>query len=203
MKRFLSMTVFIAAAVVSGYGQAANQPTSQCTLKVAQAPTIRGLKLGMKMDDVLEMFPGSRENDQYIRDLLAGNDLWPNFGVLSFNISPNMYPGKERFAGVSALYFTFVDARLVQYTVQYGRPPWPRLDDFINKTAGALKLPQADSWVRDNEQRKNLMCDGFSIWAEAHDGSGSLILRAGVNPNKILDERRVAAEEEERRTFKP
>jgi hypothetical protein len=153
---------------------------------------------------VRAIFHSIRDNDQNIRSHLAEETIAFNYGFVNLNIVPSSYPVKEHFAGVIAVYFTFIDARLVQYTIQYGRPPWPRLDDFINRTADALKLPQADRWVADNPNRKLLTCDGFLIRASTQSGAEAyLSLLTGEDPNEIQRKRRAAAEEEARRVFKP
>ena len=202
MKYILSMTVFIAAAAISTFGQAAAPQASQCALKMAQAPAIRGIKLGMRIDEVLAMFPGTRE-DENIRIATSDNQSYPRFGVINFGVAPSAYASKERFAGIGSLYFTFVDGGMVKYEVEYARPPWPRLDDFINKIAAAFQLPQADKWIAENPNRRNLICDGFRMQATTHDSRGFLIVIRGDDPYKIQRDRRAAAEEEERRDFRP
>src|SRR6266550_2070266 len=52
-------------------GQTANPggPKEICSLVVAQAPDIKGLKLGMTSDEVLADFPGSRDDAEVHSDL--------------------------------------------------------------------------------------------------------------------------------------
>ena len=118
MKYSLWISVAIALAATWTCGQTPTPQTSPCALKIAQAPVIRGLKLGMKVDDILAMFPGSREND-YVKNALSDNEFFPRFGVIDFGFSPSQFGDKERFAGINSFYFTFLDGRMVRYGVDY------------------------------------------------------------------------------------
>lgn len=202
MKYILSLAAVFLSASISTFGQAPAAQTLQCSLKVAQSPAVRGIKLGMKVDDVLALFPGSRENE-YIKSALTANPGFPNYGMISFGIAPFQYPTKERYVGISQLSFIFVDGRTVRFYVEYGRPPWPRVDEFIDKISDALQLPPKANWTADNQGRKNLLCDGFRIRAATLDQRGSLSIETDDDPYKIQRERRAAEEEKERREFKP
>jgi hypothetical protein len=166
------------------------------------------MKLGMTLDEVLAFFPGSRE-DEYIKNEIAnvgsysGITTLPRFGVVNFSVNPAQYSSKQKFAGIESLSFTFLDDHLVVYSVQYSRPPWPKLDEFVDKVAGAFHLPAADKWTSENALRKNLECDGFKLQAFTQDGRAGLILRTGDDPLVTQRERRAASEAEARREFRP
>jgi len=199
MKYILSIAAVFLSAAISSFSQA---QTNQCSLKVAQSPAVRGIKLGMKMDEVLALFPGSRENE-YIKNTITGNPEFPNFGVISFGIAPFQYPNKERYLGIDQFGFVFVDGRLVQYSVEYGRASWPRMDEFIEKITAAFQLPPARNWTSDNQARRNLICNGFHVQAFTRDYRGALVVATDDEPFKIRRERSAAADEKERRDFKP
>jgi hypothetical protein len=207
MKYAFAVTILITATGFV-YSQQTVARSSQCSAKLAQSPAVRGIKLGMTLDDVLVLFPGSRE-DAYIKNEIAnvgsysGIDTLPRFGVVNFSVIPAQYSTKQKFAGIESLSFTFLDDRLVVYSVQYSRPPWPRLDEFVDKVAGAFDLPAADKWTSENAQRKSLECDGFRLQAFTRDGRAGLILRTGADPVVTQRERRAAAEAEARREFRP
>lgn len=61
MKRIFLAAIYTLFALAA-YGQAQTTPPgmSPCTLAAAKAPAIRGVKLGMKIDDVLALFSGQR-----------------------------------------------------------------------------------------------------------------------------------------------
>ena len=116
--------IFLAALCVltgvSNYGQAQTMPAavSSCTLSPAKAPAIRGVNLGMKVHEVLALFPGSAENND-IKAALAKAEGFPNFGLASIYIYPRDYSTKDRFAGIASIQFMFFDGRVDQYEVDY------------------------------------------------------------------------------------
>src|SRR5947207_12916217 len=103
MKRILSVTIMILAAVTI-YGQT----PAPCTLKPAQAPVIRGVKLGMKTEEMLALFPGSSDQDG-IKSAISKPEGYPHFGVVGISITPNVYSTKERFAGIAGYTLLLVD----------------------------------------------------------------------------------------------
>lgn len=199
MRTALVMT-FIAAAALSTAGQTVTAPAIPCTVKVA--PVIRGIKLGMTTNDVLAMFPGSRENEMVRNSLTAGQN-YGSFGLTGFFVFPSQYPSKERFSGVSTINFTFVDERLVQYGIAYDGPPWPHAADFINKIASAFKLPPAENWTVDQGVYKAVSCDGFKVRTSVSNSGASISVLTGEDPSKIQTERRAASEEKRRQDFRP
>src|SRR5687768_3854765 len=66
-----------------------------CSLTLAGAPVIKGLKLGMTADDVLALFPGSKD-DPDVRALLARPPS--QFGVSELVIRPGKYESGKNFA---------------------------------------------------------------------------------------------------------
>jgi hypothetical protein len=85
-----------------------------CELTLAEAPLINGLKLGMTSDEVLALFPGSRE-DAEIRSTLSGPPS--KFGTSSFVITPNLYESKEKFSGMSQITLRLLAGRVSNFTV--------------------------------------------------------------------------------------
>src|SRR5438105_2015831 len=63
-----------------------NKPTCQLTL--AGAPDIKGLRLGLTLEQVLALFPGSNE-DAEIRSRLSQPPS--RFGVSGFSLRPDKY----------------------------------------------------------------------------------------------------------------
>jgi hypothetical protein len=202
MKYILFLAAVFISTVTPTLGQASPAQPNRCALKLAQSPAIRGIRLGMKLDDVLALFPGSREND-YVKFTLAANSASSNFGLINIGISPALYPNKERFLGIDQFSFVFVDEQMVRLYAEYRQPPWPRLDEFIDKVSGAFQLPPSAQWAVENAARKNLMCDGFRIRVATQDQRASLTIEINDDPYKIQRERRDAAEEKARREFKP
>jgi hypothetical protein len=199
MRSIVVMT-FVMTAALSAAAQNATPPATQCTVKVA--PVIRGIKLGMSADEVLAMFPGSRENEM-VKSALTAGENFASFGLTGFIVFPGQYPSKERFTGISSTTFTFVDGRLLQYGVVYDRPPWPHAADFINKIAAAFKLPPAEYWTNDQGGAKALSCDGFRVRTYVSNPGASITVMASDDPYKVQTERRAAFEEKARQEFRP
>lgn len=206
--------IFLAAictlTALSAYGQAQTAPPAiaPCTLNIAKAPAVRGVKLGMKIDEVLAMFPGSAE-EVGVKASFDKADGYPKFGTVGISISPSQYSTKDRFAGISGFNFWFLDGRIAQYEVQYQLPPvgpkWNRVDDFIAKMAEAFQLPPVASWAGDQNDasRKSLKCDGFQLQASNLNFRGSLTVATVDTPYKIRQQRQTEFEEKIRREFKP
>jgi hypothetical protein len=191
---------FVLAAGLPAAAQNGAPPPTQCTVKVA--PVIRGIKLGMTTDEVLAMFPGSRENEM-VKNALTAGESYGSFGLTGLLVFPDQYPGKERFNGISSATFTFIDGRLLQYSVVYDRPPWPHAVDFINKIAAAFKLPPAENWTNDQGGYKALSCDGFRVRTYVSNPGASISVMASEDPFKIQTERRAKFEEKARQEFRP
>ena len=208
MKRIFLAAIYTLIAT-SAYGQTQTTPgMSPCTLAAAKAPAIRGVKLGMKIDDILALFPGSAENDE-IKTAIAKADGYPNFGVVNIFVGPSEYSTKDRFAGIADFRFVFFDGRVDQYEVEYeslpGGPVWRRVDDWVTKLVEAFGLPAATDWTVDQNisSRKSLKCDGFQLQASNLNFRGNLTVSTLDPPYKKQQERRAAYEEKLRREFKP
>jgi hypothetical protein len=203
MKRiFLAAICTLTALSAYGQAQTALPGVSPCTLDVAQAPAIRGVKLGMTVDELLAVFPGSAENQQ-IKRSLAEAEGNPRFGAAFFSISPT----GERFAGISNYAVQAFDRRIVGLYVAYEGPPngprWTNVDDLAEKFVESFKLPSTANWLLDRSDiRRGLQCHGFQVFALISGDRATLML---VEPEWMQTQKtRLAAyEEQKRREFKP
>lgn len=210
MKRILLATAILALTALSANSQTKTPApvTQACKLAVAQAPAIRGVKLGMKVNEVLGLFPGSAENND-IRSALALAEGFPNFGMASVFVFPREYTTRDRFAGISNFRFTFADGRLYQYEVEYEPPPgapvWRHVDDWVGKLADTFGLPAAMDWAVDKNisSRKSLKCEGFQMEVSNLNFRGNLVVATLDTPLQKQRERRAAYEDKLRREFKP
>ena len=200
MKYILAFSMLVTATGAI-YGQPAVSQSNQCALNLAQAPAVRGIKLGMKLEQVLALFPVSEQHD-YVKNLIANRASFPSYGVISFVGVPTSR-NKDQFPNIRSLDFVFVDDNLVRYEIGYEWPPWPKLEDFVDKVAAAFHLPPANNWASDGSVRKNLACDGFRLQAMTRDGNATLTVRTAAEPSEIQRERRAAAEAQARRDFRP
>ena len=165
MKRFFAIGLLvICVSVVSGQtNEARSHAQATCTMKLAQSPAINGLKLGMTPEEVLALFPGSRE-DAEVRASLSSPP--PKFGVSSLSLTPEKYGSKSKFAGVSHISLTLLDGRVSTLNVNYNGPEWKHVDQFVTKFSEGTQLPPASAWeayVGMDTQLKTLKCKEFEV----------------------------------------
>ena len=196
MKPLLVLMILATSALGQTQGE-----VPKCSLTLAQSPTIRGLKLGMDVEEVLRYFPDRSVDPQVRRALL---DADKQFGRASFHAP--IYPNRaeSKFAGISQFFFEFLDKRLTSFSVHYEGPEWNNVDEFISKLAEPLKLQSANYWTPSNlPNGKTLKCTGFEVsaWVE-RGGSNSVRVR---NPaaEEIVKDRQTEAKERARKEFRP
>ena len=198
--KLLFVSMILVALASSTLGQTQTE-VPKCSLTLAQSPTIRGLRLGMEVEEVLQHFP-DRSVDPAVRRLLLDADK--QFGVAKFMAPTHPYSSEPKFAGISQFYFEFLDKRLSSFSVLYEGPEWNNVDEFISKLADSLKLPSANNWTPSNLPTiKTLNCAGFEVKVFlGSPGSTSLQVR---NPaaEQTVRNRQKEVKERARKEFKP
>jgi hypothetical protein len=132
-------------------------------LSMSQAPDVAGLKLGMTIEQVLSLFPGS-ETDKEIRASLSRPVN--KFGVKTLVIHPAKFSADKKFDGVNQIVLTFLDGRISTLNVSYSGPVWANVNEFVSKFAQEKGLPGSDSWDAKSgvdNQLKTLKCSDFEI----------------------------------------
>lgn len=171
--------------------------TAPCSLVMDQAPVINGLRLGMTPDQVLALFPGSKE-DEEVRSALAKPPS--PFGVSGLLIRPDKFGSKEKFAGVTQITFTLLDGRVSSINVGYNGPEYSHVDKFVAKFTEGTILPMPDAWeayVGMDTQMKTLTCKDFEIriFAGGKGGNLNYVLMKDLVADKTLKDRRAKARE--------
>lgn len=174
---------------------APTQDKPKCTLTLASVPAVNGLKLGMTTDEVLALFPGSKE-DAEVKSKLAGPP--GKFGTSSFVIRPAKFESKEKFAGIGQITFSLLDGRVSDLTVGYDGPEYSHVDKFVTKFVEGTNLPAADQWeayVGLDTQMKTLTCTDVEIRVFAGGPGGNLnyVLMRDLEAVKKLKDRRAKA----------
>src|SRR5215470_3526489 len=130
MTRILIVFLFTAILTITALSQTQNQPENApvCNLSLSQAPAIRGIRLGMKPDEWLKLFPGSAQ-DEKVKAILDRPPTYPQYGLNSIVFEPlsssSGWGGafkllsKEEFSGVDRVYLTLFDNQIVQFQVFY------------------------------------------------------------------------------------
>lgn len=177
---------------------ASSQEKMPCTLTLAGAPTVNGLRLGMTTDEVLAVFPGSKE-DVDLRPSLSRPPS--QFGQTSFVIRPDKYESKANFAGISQISFSFLDARVSNFSLGYNGPEYPHVDELVEKFVQGTTLPglsQWDPYAGMDNTMKVLKCAGFEVNAFIGGEGGNLnhvLVKDLIADQKLKDRRKKAREQ--------
>ena len=150
------------------------QEREPCTLKLAGAPAIDGLRIGMTPDEVLALFPGSKDDPEVRADVSRAPD---KFGRSTIVLKPITDEAKARFVGVREVSLTLLDGHTSGFTVNYNGPAWPHVDQFVEKFVEGKNLPPVDQWEPDasiGHQLKALKCTDFEVRVFAGGPGGSL-----------------------------
>ena len=172
----------------------ANQEKQPCALKLAGAPAVNGLRLGMATDELLALFPGSKDD----AEVTASATGLTRFGTATVVIRPDRYRSKENFPGISQVTVRLADGRVYEFTVNYNGPEFSHVDKFVTKFVESTGLPPADQWdayVGMDNQMKTLTCAEFEVRAFAGGQGGSLnyVVVKDLVADKKLKNRRAKA----------
>jgi hypothetical protein len=186
------------AATTAVSPQTENAPTqdkAKCTLTLASIPAVNGLKPRMTTDEVLALFPGSKEDGE-VRALLSRPAS--QFGGSELLIRPDKYESKEKFAGIKQISFDLLDGRVSNLTVGYNGPEYSHVDKFVTKFVEGTNLPAADQWeayVGMDTQMKTLTCADVEVrvFAGGQGGNLNYILMRDLTADKELKDRRAKA----------
>jgi len=181
------------------------QEKQPCPFKISEAPILKGLKLGMTPDEVLKVFPGSKD-DPDVRSQLSQPPT--EFGATRLSIRPERYENKADFREISLITFSTLDGRVSTIALNYRGPQFSHVDEFITKFVENTNLPGADQWepfVGQDTQLKTLTCAEFSLrlYAGGEGGNQNYVLIEDLEAGKKLKERKRKAREQASPTPNP
>lgn len=173
---------------------AQEKPT--CALTMAGAPDINGLKPGLTTDEVLALFPGSKDD---VETRAAVSRPPSQFGVSGFTLRPAKF-SNDKFSGVGHITFTVLDGRMSSFSVGYNGPEYPHVDKFVAKVIEGTNLPPVDQWqpfVGMDSQLKTLTCKDFEVkvFAGGEGGKLNYVLMQDLEADKTLKDRKKKARE--------
>ncbi len=177
-----------------------------CPLRMAVAPVLHGLKLGMTRDEVLAVFPESKD-DPDLKTLLSRPPS--QFGGTELMIHPQKYEkSKDKFPGIDHIKFSFLDGHASTINVGYAGPAYSHVDEFVNKFVAGSSLPSADQWQAYpglDTQMKTLTCQDFEvrIFAGGEGGNLNYVLLMDREAEKTLKDRRAKARAQAKPTTSP
>lgn len=187
-----------------------------CQLTLAQAPKFRGIQLGMSLQELLTLFPGSEENPNVKLRLAQAKKLDDRPGIAFFGFDSKQYQNmketKELFADIAGYHFRIFDDRMVSFTVYF---PEYRTDfnwqwtisAWEKKLSETFNLPVSKDWGDSNRNSNGssaLQCNGFSITAQADGRTSQFTVQETIVPTveEQAQERKQKAMEKIRQEFK-
>lgn len=206
MKRHIifGFCIIVAAALsVAGQTPSNSAPQSGCNLTLAQSPEIRGIRLGMSPEALMNLFP----EETYrlaVRRAVEESKQADNYGSGRFNLQPQINVPDSRFTNVYRISIGLLDERVVNFTVEYTSPLWDDVDQFIARLSEAFGLPSAEAWrAAEGEGRKTLICNDFEVQVSVSTARQNWVRVRNPSTTNIVQARAQAARENERRAFRP
>jgi hypothetical protein len=189
-----------ASATVSA-AESNQQSPADCALTISAAPAVKGLRLRMTAEEMLALFPGSKD-DQEVKASLA--KVSP-VGTSSVLIQPSKYLPKKEADGVTQIAVNLLDGRISNFTVSYNGPAYSHVDQFVAKVAEVTGFPPAEQWQPFegmDTQSKVLKCTDFEVrvFAGGEGGNLNYVLMQDLEADKEVKERRRKAREKARPT---
>src|ERR1051325_3188530 len=181
--------------VANSNASAEQTPNSNCQLSMAGAPNIKGLKLGMTPDEVLLLFPSSKDDEEVRKHLSQPPSP---FGVSDFIIRPEKFGSKDKFKDVTQITFNCLDGRVSAFTVGFNGPEYAHVDQFVTKFIEGTNLPPVDQWqayVGMDNQLKMLSCKDFEVrvFVGGEGGKLNYVFVKHLEADKKLRDRRAKA----------
>jgi hypothetical protein len=171
-------------------------PAPECTL--TQAPALYGIELGMSVEQVLSLFPGSSQ-DTDVRRMLEKSKTSGTFGVTDLQLVPSRYIPETKYVNIRVLTLRFLDGRAFSVHALYRGPRWHSTDEFINSMSDEMNLPAPETWeAMPPLHEKFLRCSGFEVrffGSPSGSGFGNFIRLIDLAAEKTLTERQTAAKE--------
>ena len=179
-------------------------PKPTCKLTLAQAPAIRGLRLGMTSDELFALFPANERQEFERAQQLKSAELAPAYGFTSFHFRLSDYAAMERFTGISGLTFGLFDKKVESITAYYWNTPQfdnaGQLMEIITRQFG---LPEFKDWPGYNQYSTthSLACEGFKFELDGLSHNFSIVL-TDPTYKKIVEDRKQADLAKKREGFK-
>ena len=180
------------------------EETPTCKLTAAQAPTIRGLHLGMTVDELIELFPGANPND--LKGRVEQAKSYPSFGQSVYSFRGTQH--KDRFENVSFDVSLF-DRRVRSFNIGYpfnnytGTGFIYNREQLLEKLNTSFSLPADMKWQGDGYPQIQLVCQDLTLKVNYQN---SLYITVEDRPkffDEILKQRQEEDKAKKRTEFKP
>jgi hypothetical protein len=205
MKRIIASFFILVLSMISTFAAVKSQQPAQsnCTLTAANSPSVRDIRLGMSLQELLALFPAGSKRKEMKEALDKARETTGN-EIVYLPFDPVSDGGGERFSGVDSVRAGIYKGQVVDFNVSYVSPSWKTVEEWIEKLSQTFGLPKAGAWVVGPNENPNkvLKCKEVEIEAGIQGGGASIRIR-NVEFSKTVDERKEAEEERKRRVFKP
>jgi len=205
MNRIVVAPFILALIPMTMHAQTTSQAPAQpkCLLTEANSPTVRGVRLGMSVEQLLALFPGSVKRKELKETIEKAKAVNSNEMVF-IPFEPALDANKDRFVGVDTVVAGVYKGRVIDFSVTYIGVTLGSIDEWIGKLAETLNLPARQEWVVGPNETPNkvLKCSGIEIEGAIQGGGASIRLR-NAEFLKGMEGRTTAPEEKKLRDFKP
>jgi hypothetical protein len=144
-----------------------------CTLEVGEAPSIRGIKLGMTVSEVKGLYPNIKEPSKP-----------DEIGISTVLYSPSIIQAPiEKLKGIDSLFLLFFKGKLYDIDVSYKEPSYWQEISELAKPLNLLNLP--------DKNYATAKCQGFEATIFHHSDDQKLTLsdtRVGMVIGALLIE---------------
>jgi hypothetical protein len=166
-----TLLLLLAAALLCARGAAARQ--EPCRLERSVAPDYGGVMLGMRVEELALMFPGSEDLQKGPPAGDASKPFVASLGGLELSIR------REHFGDVAELLLTFIGGTLQRIDVRYRQPvAWHAVTQFSEQASKRLAVP-SDAWgppANDAQKQSRVLdCRGFSVVVRMDRGGPSTL----------------------------
>jgi hypothetical protein len=179
MRRIIAAFSALALSAISGYAQVATPgPGAPCALTEASAPQVRGVRLGMALDQVVALFPGSTRRKE-IKEGIDDAKAARGDETITLVFDPSVDGAAGSSADVSGIAVGFTRSRVTDFLIIYVGPAWGSVDEWVSKLAEAFKLPAGNAWTTGNSETPNkvLRCKEVEIEAQVQGGGATVRVR--------------------------
>ncbi len=198
-KRVMTLLTLM-VLTVSAYSQTPGD--SKCSLTATNAPSVRGLRLGMSTDELLALFPNSTKRKN-IKDALDKAKAATTTEPVYLVFDPVRDSVKEQFAGVDSVSAGLFKGKVVDFGLGYVGAQWT-IGEWVAKLSESFALPAQSAWRAGPSENPNqvLMCNGMEIEAATQAGSATIRIR-DTEALRGAGDRANAADQKRRQEMKP
>lgn len=154
MKKFSNLFLLVLPLLVMIISGCSSVP---CELTPANAPELRGFKLGMTLQEIKQKYPNMPSvsaNEYGLGKIYFDRDGKNQESKNGFTfINSNNY---KEFEGTKRVYLEVVDEKVAEITIVYTNEiKWKSDDEFVKKTAESLGI--TGSWTKESDYQR-LQC---------------------------------------------